>query len=161
MTPTEIRAAALARSAPAGAEVDRLHAAEADAVAEDRAATQDRIRAEKRQQTAHHNLIATRGRLDAARDRLATHGALIELLDFDPTLINDLHYLAAFGGCDTLYVTAERMSLLGRRGLIDRRGLVTKPDRWIRCGLTATGRDVLTMYDEITTPTTPTTTTED
>ena len=159
MAPTEIRAAALARSAPASAEVDRLRAVEADALAEDRAATQDRIRAEKRQQTAHYDLIATRGRLDAARDRLAAHGALIEMLNTDPTLINDLHYLAALGDCDTLYVTAERMSLLGRRGLIDRRSRPLPLGCRTLSILTATGRDVLALCREITT--TPTTTTED
>jgi len=159
MTPAEIMAAALARSTPASADVDRLRAAEVEAVAEDRAATQDRIRAEKRQTTAHYNLIATRGRLDAARGHLAAHGALIELLNTDPTLIDDLHHLAVLGDCDTLYVTAERMSLLGRRGLIDRRSRPLPLGRRTLSILTATGRDVLALCQEITT--TPTTTTED
>ena len=171
MTPAEIRAAALARSTPASAEVDRLRAVEAEAVAEDRAATQDRIRAEKRQQTAHYDLIATRGRLDAARDRLAAHGALIEVLNTDPTLIDDLHHLSYPPGATTHHVPPERMSALGCRGLIDRR---YKPSSSVfspSTPLTAAGWATLRLYREIVgapldspafaTPTTPTTTTED
>jgi hypothetical protein len=171
MSPAEIRAAALARSAPASTEVDRLRAAEVEAVAEDRAATQDRIRAEKRQTSAHHNLIATCGRLEAARDRLATHGALIEILNTDPTLIDDLHHLSYPPGAATHHVPPERMSALGCRGLIDRRHKRSRSVFSPSTPLTAAGWATLRLYREIvgapldspafatpTTPTTPTTT---
>lgn len=168
MTPAEIMAAALARSTPASADVDRLRAAEADAVAEDRAATQDRIRAEKRQTTAHHDLIATRGRLDAARDRLAAHGALIEILNTDPTLIDDLHYLSYPPGLTTHHVSDARMSALGCRGLIDRRHKPSSSVFSPSTPLTHAGWATLRLYREIigapldspafATPTTPTTT---
>jgi hypothetical protein len=168
MTPAEIRAAALARSAPASAEVDRLRAAEADAVAEDRAATQDRIRAEKRQTSAHHNLIATRGRLDAARDRLAAHGALIEVLNTDPTLIDELHHLSYPPGATTHHVPPERMSALGTRGLIDRRHKPSSSVFSPSTPLTAAGWATLRLYREIISApldspafATPITTTED
>lgn len=171
MTPTEIRAAALARSAPASAEVDSLRAAEADAVIEDRAATRDRIRAEKWQQTAHYDLIATRGRLDAARDRLAAHGALIEVLNTDPTLIDDLHHLSYPPGATTHHVPPERMSTLGCRGLIDRRHKPSSSVFSPSTPLTAAGWTTLRLYREITgapldspafaAPTAPITTTED
>lgn len=149
MSPAEIRAAALALSAPASTEVDRLRAAEVEAVAEDRAATQDRIRAEKRQTSAHHNLIATRGRLDAARDHLAAHGALIEILNTDPTMINDLHYLSYPPGLTTHHVPPERMSALGCRGLIDRRHKPSSSVFSPQTPLTAAGWATLSVYREI------------
>ena len=149
MTPAEIMAAALARSSPARAEVERLRAAEADAVAENSAAIQDRMRAEKRQQTAHYDLIATRGRLDAARDHLAAHGALIEILNTDPTMIDDLHHLSYPPGATTHHVPPERMSALGCRGLIDRRHKPSSSVFSPQTPLTAGGWATLRLYREI------------
>lgn len=150
MTPAEIMAAALARSSPARAEVERLRAAEVEAVAENSAAIQDRIRAEKRQTTAHYDLIATRGRLDAARDRLAAHGALVELLNTDPTMIDDLHHLSYPPGATTHHVPPERMSALGCRGLIDRRHKPSSSVFSPSTPLTIGGWATLRLYREIT-----------
>lgn len=149
LTTEEIRAAALARATPAQAEVDRLRAAEAAAIVEDRAATQDLIRAELQQKAAHYTLIAARGDLSAARHRTAAHGALIELLNTDPTLIDDLHCLSFRGGV-RISVSAERMSALGCRGLIDRRHKPSSSVFSAPTPLTDAGWATLRLYREIT-----------
>lgn len=145
----EIRAAAIARAAPAQAEVDHLRAAEAAAIEEDRAATRELIRAEKQKKAAYYSLIAARGDLSAARDRAAAHGALIEMLDTDPTLIDDLHRLSFEGGAHPP-VTPERMSALGCRGLIDRRYKPSSSVFSALTPLTVAGWATLHLYREIT-----------
>lgn len=149
LTTEDIRAAALARATPAQAEVDRLRAAEAAAIVEDRAATQDLIRAELQQKAAHYTLIAARGDLSAARDCAAAPGALVELLNTDPTLIDDLHRLSSRRGAHPP-VAPERMSALGCRGLIDRRYKPSSSVFSAPTPLTDAGWATLRLYREIT-----------
>lgn len=148
MTPADILAAALARSPAASAAVDARRAAEAAAHTEREAAALDMSRAEKRHQAARCDLISARANLDLAREVTAAHGALIELLNTDPTLIEDLHHLSQPPGLAN-HVTSERMSALASRSLIDRR---LKPSSSVfspQTILTAAGWATLRLYRDI------------
>ena len=144
--PKAIKAAAKAAAAAAEADLPALTAAaEAAKVEADKAAAARRA-AQAVETVADEVFFAARRRQHNARSRIETAEALIRLIvkpDWGAELIGALRAM-----CEGQHVEVSV------RDMLVRRNLVTKPDRWTRCGLTATGRDVLTMYDEITTPTT-------
>lgn len=148
MTTAEIIAAARARALDAAAAVEAQRAAEIVADAELRAAVRDLSRATDRHRDAHYEQISVRARLGVARDALAAHGALVELLSADPALIEDLHYLTQPPSL-TAFVTPARLSALGCRGLIDRRHKPSSSVFSPSTPLTAAGWAVLELYREI------------
>lgn len=149
--PKAIKAAAKAAAAAAEADLPALTAAaEATKADADKAAAARRA-AQAVETVADEAFFVARRRQHNARARIEVAEALIRLIvkpDWGAELIGALRAMRAGHHIE-----------VGVRDMLVRRHLVTKPDRWTRCGLTSLGRDVLAMYDEITA--TPIPTTED
>ena len=145
--PEAIKAAAKAAAASAEADLPALTAAAEAAKAEANKATAARRAAHAAETAADGLFFAARDRQHNAKARIEVAEALIRLIvkpDWGAELIGALRAMRAGHHIE-----------VGVRDMLVRRHLVTKSDRWTRCGLTSLGRDVLAMYDELTaTPTT-------